>query len=186
MPVYQSSITPIMKIQIIKAIIIGNIIDCQTPYDVGSSYKYAFKRGIEGHGLVIEGFNYSCNNRSTKRNTIVSAIIYILLHDYEDSVLRILGRIVCRQTAPIMPFSIGSDCCTFSGYIQTFQPNIIGSAIVIGELFTFLRSDIHKILFAGFRPSFCHSAICRCNVIFFHIRENYSSLQGFLSRQYVR
>lgn len=57
MPVYQSSITPIMKIQIIKAIIIGNIIDCQTPYDVGSSYKYAFKRGIEGHGFVTEWVN---------------------------------------------------------------------------------------------------------------------------------
>ena len=57
MPVYQYSITPIMKIQIIKEIIIGNIIDCQTPYDVGSSYKYAFKRGIEDHGLVIEWVN---------------------------------------------------------------------------------------------------------------------------------
>ena len=57
MPVYQSSITPIMKIQIIKAIIIGNIIDCQTPYDVGSSYKYIFKGRIEGHGFVIERVN---------------------------------------------------------------------------------------------------------------------------------
>lgn len=28
-----------------------------TPYDVGSSYKYAFKRGIEDHGLVIEWVN---------------------------------------------------------------------------------------------------------------------------------
>ena len=136
--------------------------------------------------LVFEEFNYSCNNRSTKRNTIVSTIIYILLHDYEDSVLRILGRIVGSQTAPIMPFSIGLDCCTFGGYIQTFQPNIIGSAIAIGELFALLRNDIHKVLFAGFQPSFCHSAICRCNAVPLHIREDYSPLQGFLSHQHIR
>lgn len=36
---------------------IGNIIDCQTPYDVGSSYKYIFKGRIEGHGFVIERVN---------------------------------------------------------------------------------------------------------------------------------
>lgn len=142
--------------------------------------------GLRGIVLVFEGFNHSCNNGRTKWNTIESNIPHILLHDYEDSILRILGRIVGSQTAPIMPFSIGLVCCTFGGHIQTIQLCIIGSAIAIGELFALFRNDIHKVLFAGCQPLFCHSAICRCNIVPFHIREDYSSLQGFLSHQHVR